>query len=201
MKPSIHPLALRVRLLRPDGNPLRRRSDRVESVLVLAAVLLVLACVWPAVLAGRAAYSDAAKEQHAGPGLRTQVMATLTENAPPSRVSYTEVPAVPLQATARWTTPQGATVTGLVPVPALATSGTQVPVWVDASGMPVQPPADDVELVSRGVATALFVVFLAGVVALAAFAACRRLLDRRRYQEWEADWLRADERWRRPHHP
>ncbi|WP_433428890.1 hypothetical protein [Nonomuraea sp. CA-141351] len=48
-----------VRRHRPDGNPLRRRSDRLESAALAVAMLFILLSVWPAVVAGRQAYEGA----------------------------------------------------------------------------------------------------------------------------------------------
>ncbi|MER6583458.1 hypothetical protein, partial [Nonomuraea sp. NPDC001023] len=56
MRAVMNAALLRIRRHRPDRNPLRRRSDRVESAVLAVAVLLVLLSVWPAVLAGRVTY-------------------------------------------------------------------------------------------------------------------------------------------------
>ncbi|MEV0387525.1 hypothetical protein [Nonomuraea sp. NPDC050643] len=191
MKPSINPVLLLMRLHRPDGNPLRRRSDRLESMFVLVGLFLVVACVWPAVGAGRLAYEGAVHEEQAGSGPRHRVMATLLEDAPPARVSFTEVPAARPAAMARWTTPAGEHGSGLVPVPGLARAGNAVPVWLDAAGVPAAPPVDPVVLRMRGVAAGLLVMLGSVLLALVAYAGLRWGLDRRRLREWEAAWARA----------
>ena len=77
MRAALDRLKRVTRGYRWDRNPLRRRTDRLESALAVAAVLLVLASVWPAVLAGRAAYENGMAETRVGPGGRQQVTATL----------------------------------------------------------------------------------------------------------------------------
>ncbi|TMS00287.1 hypothetical protein [Nonomuraea basaltis] len=201
MRTSIHPLMLCLRLFRPDGNPLRRRSDRLESAFVLAALLLVLTSLLPAVLAGRALYENALRDQYAGPGVRRQVMATLLEDVPPARVSFSEIASAKPQTMARWTTPEGATRSGRVPAPALTKAGTMVRVWIDAAGAPASPPAGTDVLAGRGVAMGIFIVLVTTLLTLAAFWIYRRWVDHIRFEQWEADWVRADERGRHPRQP
>ncbi|MDP4510509.1 Rv1733c family protein [Nonomuraea turcica] len=201
MKSSIHPVMLRVRLYRHDDNPLRRHSDRLESVFVLAALVLVLVSLWPAVVAGRAVYEGAVQDQSAGTGVRRQVMATLTQDAPPARVSFSEVPAAQPETMARWTTAEGAARCGFVPAPSLAKAGSVVPVWIDAAGAPASPPADSAVLAMRGMVMGLLVVLGTGLLVLTAFLVFRRRLDRVRYGEWDAAWVRAGEQRRRPRQP
>ncbi|NJP94614.1 hypothetical protein HCN51_35125 [Nonomuraea sp. FMUSA5-5] len=196
MNKSINPLMLRLRLYRPDGNPLRRRSDRRESAVVLAAVILVLVSVWPAVLAGWRAYERALHDERAGGAARHQVTATLLRDAPRTRVSFTEVPAEQPTAAVRWTTPAGAERVAEVPVPALARAGSTVKVWLDASGAPAPPPTDIAVLRMRGIATGTLVLLGGALVAVGAVAGWRWRADRRRYREWGLAWERADEQWR-----
>ncbi|KAB8188407.1 hypothetical protein FH608_043980 [Nonomuraea phyllanthi] len=196
MKSSTNPLMLRTRLYRPDGNPLRRRHDRRESAVVLAAFLLVLVSVWPAVLTGRLAYESALRDESAA--ARHQVTATLLEDAPAARVSFTEVPAGRPTATARWTTSTGREQVADVPVPALARAGSSVVVWLDSSGTPASPPTDPAVLLMRGVAVGTLIVLGAGLLALGSFVSARRWLDRARYRDWDLAWQRADAKWRHP---
>ncbi|MEU8404387.1 hypothetical protein AB0C28_55245 [Nonomuraea sp. NPDC048892] len=76
-----------VRLYRPDGNPLRRRSDRLEGAGLLVAAFLVLLSVWPAVTGARQAYTEALAEA----AERRQVAATLLEDTPPPQPSFGEL--------------------------------------------------------------------------------------------------------------
>ncbi|MGW2161276.1 Rv1733c family protein [Nonomuraea sp. NPDC001699] len=201
MKAFIDLLARRVRLYRPDGNPLRRRSDRLESVAVLVTALVLLAGVWPAVLAGRLAYEGALQEESAHAAGRHQVRATLLADAPAARVTLTEMPVRGQRAMARWTTSSGAVRSGPVPVPAVAKAGSTVPLWIDAAGSPAPPPADRAVLRTRGVVTGTLLMSVIVLAALGGFAGFRWWTDRRRYQEWEVQWARADEDWGRRRSP
>ncbi|GAA1694609.1 hypothetical protein GCM10009733_107940 [Nonomuraea maheshkhaliensis] len=193
-------LTPRVRLYRRDGNPLRRRSDRLESAVVLLSVLVVLLSVWPAVVAGRWAYDNALRDESTGSGARRQVMATLLEDAPVARVSFTEVPTGRQEAVARWATPSGEVRTGTVPVRALAKAGSAVSVWIDATGKAVAPPVDRSVLHLRGVAVGMLIVLVTALLVLCAFAGFRWWVDQARYREWDAEWARASDTWRRPRH-
>ncbi|MFI9846632.1 hypothetical protein ACIHFD_57095 [Nonomuraea sp. NPDC051941] len=197
MKTSINPVTLRIRLYRLDRNPLRRRSDRLESAFVLVALFLVLASVWPAVLVGRLAYESALQDERVGAGSSRQVMATLLEDVPVARVSLTKVPVAEQVALARWTTPEGQARSGQVPAPALAKAGSVVPVWIDASGAPASSPLDLEVLRMRGVATGLLIVLLTTMLTLATLAGLRWRMDRNRYKEWDTGWACADKAWRR----
>lgn len=182
-----------VRRHRPDGNPLRRRSDRLESAALLVTVVLVLLSVWPAAAAGRQSY------EHALPALgdgRQEVVATLLADAPVTRLSFGEAPRSE-PAPAHWTTPSGLERTGRVMAPPLARAGTEVRIWVDPGGLRVGAPPSPGDLRVTAVATALLLVLVAAVVAVLGFAGFRLLLDRGRYREWEAAWSLADARWRR----
>ncbi|MFB4284157.1 hypothetical protein ACBJ59_53335 [Nonomuraea sp. MTCD27] len=201
MMKSINPMMLRLRLYLPDGNRLRRRSDRLESVLVLSAVALVLVSIWPAVLAGRLGYEAALQDEHARLSTRHQVTATLLEDAPSTRISFTEVPSERPTAAARWTTPAGEERTARIPAPALARAGSTVAVWLDASGKPAPPPTDPLVLQMRGMATGLLIVLAAAISALGSYAGWRRWADQVRYREWDLAWERADNTWRHPRQP
>ncbi|TDE57002.1 hypothetical protein E1295_09200 [Nonomuraea mesophila] len=182
-----------VRRYRFDRNPLRRRSDRLESLALLVAVLLVLLSAWPAVAAGRQAYQGA---ESAGTGGRLQVDATLLADAPVSPTSFGAMSrGGPVDA--RWTMPSGQKHTGQVRAPALAKSGTTVRIWVDETGRPALPPPSALEVRITGVVTGLLVMLGAVSAVLIALAAFRWLVDRVRYRAWEDAWSLADERRRR----
>jgi hypothetical protein len=199
MKAVMNAAMLRIRRHRPDRNPLRRRSDRVESAGLVLAVLLVLISVWPAVLAGRFTYTNGLREARVGPGLRQQVIATVSQDPRPARVAFGE--SMTATVTAHWTTPAGAARTGTVQVPATARVGTTVPVWVDREGTPTTPPPSRTDVVLRSWGMAVFVQIIAVLLVVSGVAALRGRLDRRRYADWDAAWVRANDRWRRPRRP
>ncbi|MEN3538967.1 hypothetical protein AAH991_27905 [Microbispora sp. ZYX-F-249] len=187
----------RLRRYRPDRNPLRRRSDRIEAALVVAALAAVLLAAWPAALIARTVYDGGVRAERVGPGARQLVEATVIE----------EASAVPANgrgllgaSSVRWTLPGGEVREGMVPVALLLRDGpANARLWVDAQGRPATAPPQRTETVTRAWLAAFGVVSAAAVLAWAGFALGRHRLDRRRYREWEAAWAAADRRWRRHH--
>jgi hypothetical protein len=188
-------LARLVRGRRLDRNPLRRGSDRVETA-VLGALLagFLAAAPFAAHTAGSWAYATSAREAQAQRATLRQVPATLLQ-APPQTTSYPGAGAVPMGVGARWRAPDGQERTGELIVPAGATAGSTVPVWVDRAGRLAGPPLSHVQLVTRA---QLAAELAAGVLAIALITATwltRRILDRRRIAAWDADWLATGPQW------
>ncbi|GAA5082676.1 hypothetical protein HNP84_001880 [Thermocatellispora tengchongensis] len=188
-------LLLRLRRYRPDGNELRRRSDRIEAAAVAFAILIVLLCVWPAVLTARAVYADGLAAERVGPGGRVQVTATLAEEGPVQAVTTADGRVTAVTAPASWRAPDGRTLSGTVVVPTGAKAGAPVRIWVDDEGRRVPPPQTRLETVARSGIGAGLVITAGVTVSVAGFACFRAVLDRHRYREWETAWSEADARW------
>ncbi|MGW0801617.1 Rv1733c family protein [Nonomuraea sp. NPDC002799] len=187
------------RRYRLDGNPLRRRTDRLETCAVMLAVLLVSVSVWPAILAGRLAYQDALADSRVGPGARQQVTATLMTEVPRARVTFGSEAAVQAPPVlARWTAPDGVVHTGYVPVSQPAAAGSTTRIWIDPSGMPTSPPTAASMVTVKGVGMGAFVVSMTMLLVFTMLRVFRWLVDRRRYRAWDRAWERADELWHRP---
>jgi hypothetical protein len=172
------------RRLGTDGNPLRRRTDRIEAWLLPAAAAAFLA-LSPLVAGGT------------GSLVRTDIAA-----ARQAEHSWHHVPAVVLKpvagpasaadtwtvwAPARWTAAGGRHVAN-VPVPARTSAGSLVTVWLDRAGKVELPPLTAGQ--ARGhviamtlIALAILAGFLAGMVSLT-----RWVLNRRRLTAWEIAW-------------
>ncbi len=184
-----------VRGRRPDRNPLRRASDRVETA-VLAALVVAFLAVAPFIALASSGWELAR-------GHQTQV----TEQA-----SWRQVPARVLkvlsgiqggggyggltsQAQARWTAPDGKVLTGEIPVPVGTTAGTTVRLWTTDDGQPTDPPLQDSQ-----VSDAAYFVGAVSVLTLGALLAIIGLLiswelDRRRMAAWDAEWRSTGPRW------
>lgn len=184
-------VASRVRLYRPDRNPLRRASDRIEALFVALFLLLFATGLVLAPMYGRAVYQDGLRAEQSG----RWVTARLVRDAP-AAPPY-EGGAVPARAKATWTGADGRPVTGMVPVRWGAKAGATVRVWLDASGRPVADPPQRSETLARAVAVGLTTVLVSGGIALAGYAGVRALLDRRRYAAWAAEWIVTEREWRR----
>jgi hypothetical protein len=180
-------------LWRWQDNPLRRRSDRVEAWVGLAAA---------AVMAVSAPMTGAMAADALADGLRDRsdlkrTSAVLTENAPSSDgvATVSSNPTVP--AKVKWKSPDGHSRTGRAPVEAGTPAHTHVTVWLDARGQPRQPPPGPGEVTGESAAaggpTALATCFAVG-------SGCwlvRRRLDALRSKSWEREWATVGPWWSR----
>ncbi len=177
---------------RLDRNPLRRVSDRVET-LVLVALLAVFAGGSPFAAHASASWISALSQQE----LRAQqtdfrqVTAVLLDL--PWTPSGYGVGLAP-QADARWVAPDGAARTGIITVPAGAKAGAGVKIWTDLSGQVVTPLQRD-QIAMRADLAATAAVAALGVVLVIAAGTVRLALNRRRMAGWDADWLATGPRW------
>ncbi len=182
-----------LRGLRPDRNPLRRGSDRAETV-VLAALLAAFLAGAPfaAGAAGHWASLSANRLAQAQRATLTPVTATIVRNAPVWSGYGSGSGAV---TQARWRTPDGRTRGGDVYVPARDLAGGTVRIWVDGTGRLARPPLSRDQVTGRiqflaGAAVSGIATLLAVVGWLA-----HRSLNRRRLAGWDADWLATGPRW------
>ena len=122
-----------------DGNPLRRRTDRIAAcaaIMLLAVFLIgapflsVAAVGW----AGRPAAAELRAERS-----RHQVPAILLQAAPKSAATGGGLLGYSL-VLARWTAPDGQARTGRIPVSTSMAAGRTVRLWVNAAGSPAGPP-------------------------------------------------------------
>jgi hypothetical protein len=185
-----------VRARRFDGNPLRRRSDRAETI-VLAGMLVAMAAGGPFVTlaGGGIAHHLAVQVQHSRLASERQVTAVTTQAAP-APVSKPgpgiALGGYPVQA--RWTAPDGKASTGQVPVYMGTPAGAKQPVWVTLDGQLAAPPLEDFQVsdlttmgqVASAVGLALILIMARALIG--------HELDRRRYAAWEADWQGIDPR-------
>ena len=195
-----HWLGRTVRSMRPDRNPLRRGTDRLETCL-LAGLLAAAAAAapWAAHTASQAAYLGALQSRQQQLAGRYQVEAVLTRNVSPvSEYSAAAgITTVTVPAQASWTSAEGVSRSGAIPAPAGSLSGTAVAVWTDQNGYLVSPPLALAAVATAGDAAAAGAV--TGIVAAwaAATGATRLLLNRRRMAAWEDDWSVTAPAWNR----
>jgi hypothetical protein len=181
-----------VRRLGLDGNPLRRRSDKIAvclAALLVAVFLIGAPLLWVAAVgwAGRAG----------GVGQRAerswrQVPAVLLQAAPTPTagevLGYSRVPA-------RWRAPDGRTRTGQILVSRGLAAGRTVPLWVDTAGSPTGPPPSHRAVLTHEIAVAAGAAAALGIVLVCLAWAGRQVLDRRRLAGWEADWAAVGPQW------
>jgi len=182
-----------VRGLWPDRNPLRRTVDRVEGVMVGALTVAFLAGAPLATVATwHAAYGYGTRAAHVQQAAWHQVPAVLLATAPSFGFTGYE-PYV----WARWTAPDGASRTGLVPAPPGERAGSTVRVWTNAAGQLTGPPLQLGQVQSRAVLAAMLAPVVLGLVLLCTGQLAYCLLDRRRLAAWDADWRATGPQWTR----
>ena len=178
-----------------DGNPLRRRTDKIAAG--LAALLLAVFLIGAPFLSVAAA--DWASRAGAG-GQQAerswhQVSAVLLQDAPgPSATggvlrSY--------QVLARWWAPDGRARTGRIPVSAGLAAGRTVRLWVDPAGSPTGFPLNQLLIVADEAIAAVTATVALGIVLWCLASAGRWVLDRRRLADWEAAWAAVGPQWTR----
>jgi hypothetical protein len=188
----------RVRGWRWRRNPLRRRSDVVEAWTAL--VLAVLLCVG-APLAGTVAAWQAYDTAHAAQvtqrAQRPEVPALLVEDAP-AAAPATQSGNQPLyRVKVRLTEPGKGTQVTHAQVPAGSRRGERTQVWLDARGNGVAPPVSDAAVWQRSLSAGVWAAGGAVGTVLLVRAVIRRVAERHRMAEWEAEWARTGPEWGR----
>jgi hypothetical protein len=182
------------RRLGRDSNPLRRRSDVLESWLLPAAAVVFLAlCPLVAGLTGLWLRADNAATQRAQQSWHP-VSAVLLRAAPGPEFTDNGANAWTAWEPARWTL-DGGQHTGSIPVPSGSPAGSTQTVWLDSHGQVRVPPLTRTQL-GQTVDAAMLIslVGLAVVVSILTVLA-RWMLDRRRLAGWEAGWLAVGPSW------
>ncbi|WP_405740240.1 hypothetical protein OG885_38990 [Streptomyces sp. NBC_00028] len=178
----------KVWLWRWRRNPLRRRADKVEAWVVLGAWLLtVLAGVCAGLVASRSVEGTLARERVEW----RQVEARLVAKAPGTFAGQTGTSSGDqVWAEVRWAAPDGSSHTGQVRVRPGSAGGTPVSVWTDREGRLVTRPATPAQAQLRA---ALIGALLGVSAAIVPFVTGRMLcgrLERRRIDQWDAEWAR-----------
>jgi hypothetical protein len=181
-----------------DRNPLRRRTDRIEALIRLVTVILLMVAVpIAAIVAGREADQLALRQAHAQQAAEHEVTAVLLQRAQATGVPdpYTSVQLT--YVLARWQPPGQPPRSGQVLAPAGAPAGTTVAVWIDASGAVASPPPDHREIAGDVCIAAVIASMVAILLLLESNVLARRVLDRRRMNEWDAEWRVTGPLWSR----
>jgi hypothetical protein len=185
-----------VRGLRPDRNPLRRTSDRVESYLLAGLLAAALAgAPFAAQAASHAAHAGALRAEQAQLAALHQVRAVITEPAGNDNSAYTLSAEVPVQAA--WTSPAGERRTADILAPAGTPKGTAVTIWTDAQGNLSSPPLQPSQIAGQADVAALGAIVAVAALYLCATGIVRYVMYRRRMAAWDADWAVTAQTWNR----
>ncbi|MEU8586049.1 hypothetical protein AB0C59_03420 [Streptomyces sp. NPDC048664] len=188
----------RVRGWRWRCNPLRRRSDVIEAwTALVVAVLLCAGAPLAGAVAGWWSYGSARTAQVTERAQRHEVAAVLVEDAPNGGPSMQSRRQPLYDVKVRWTEPGKGTRTAVARVPAGLRSGDVTDVWLDAGDRGVDPPATDTVVWQHAATTGVWAAAgMAGTV-LVTRAVVRRVAQRHRMAEWEAEWARTGPEWGR----
>lgn len=181
----------KVRLWRWRRSPLRRRSDLVEAWVVLCAwVFALVAAVFAGVVAADSV-THSAEELRAQSRKVTAVLVKDTEAPGTSQVTTDHL----VWGTVRWTDPDGTIRTDEARVPPRTHAGSKVEVWADRNGVVVNEPLSETEILLHSIAGGVLAAGAAGGVVLGCSWTVRLGLERRRLEQWAAEWERLDTPW------
>jgi hypothetical protein len=172
----------------------RRPTDRVEDLvawLLTAAALLV---VVSAGLTGITVHGREAARVDDG-SESSQVRAVLLEDAMVTTGDYGMHRLVTVPA--RWTDRRGLEHTDAVVVTRSARAGTEVTLWIDATGRIAPPPPRPVNAVVGGIVAAIGVLCAGTTLLVAIWLGVRFVIARVNSRRWEQDWARVEPLWRR----
>ncbi|MFC9557786.1 hypothetical protein ACFTWF_44060 [Rhodococcus sp. NPDC056960] len=171
-----------------SANPLMRRSDRIESAVVLVIIVVVLMLVPVAGAVGTATYTRLTDQAHLAADRGRQVSAVLLDDPRP-QMGDTAVgaPTGRDQVHARWVV-DGAEHTGLIDTGVGARAGQTVMVWVNDQGNYMDAPNTGTEnaLDAVGAALAFLVLGTGGGGLLLIGFHC--LMAKRRAAGWAREW-------------
>ena len=176
-----------------DGNPLRRRTDKIAACFaaLLLAIFLTGAPVLSIAAIGWTGHTRATDQQAARS--RHQVPAVLRQAA--RAPSFSREVLGSSQVQARWTAPDGRVRTGAIPVSAGLAAGHTVPLWVDEAGLRTGPPPSHRAALAREAAAGVVATVALGIVLLCLARAGRWVLDRRRLANWATAWSAVGPQW------
>lgn len=191
-RPGVTTAGRIVRGMRFDRNPLRRASDRAETVvLILLALLFLAGAPLAALAAGAGMHSVAQRAALAQQASRLPVTATIVTatGAPASGGNLTT------EVMAQWTVPDGKRFSTEMAVPIGYTPGDKLQVYTTRDGKLTTAPLSESQVASltdlarvAGAAVLALVVTLAGLLT-------RWWINRRRMAAWDADWRATGPRW------
>ncbi|WP_069814035.1 Rv1733c family protein [Streptomyces sp. TP-A0874] len=177
-----------------SGNPLRRRSDRLESwfgVFLLLVLLVALPVL--SLRVGFAVHASEMRVVHSESAERHQVNARLTADA--SATTHDKEAASSQKAPVRWSEKDGTKRLGTARVAPGSNEGSTVRIWVDHRGSVTSPPTTSTAAVGAGWMAGAMTGAAIGTSVLASRLAVRYVLNRRRYARWEAEWASLEPQW------
>jgi len=179
-----------IRYLRPDHNPLRRDIERMHSVIVGIFTIAVLALSpLVAAMVAHAADSAGRRAEHRQAATRHPVQAVVVGVSPGSHVGAVETMRV------QWRDAGGTPRNANVPLRKGDRPGLHRRIWLDDAGRPISPPDSHAHTVADAVIMSAVSVIGLWIVLAVTYTGVERRLDRRRFAEWDKEWLETASRW------
>lgn len=182
---------------RLDHNPLRRPSDRAETLIGIWLLVLF------AVVAPLVAHTAATTTEHVAGDMRTTELATsrqvtaTTEQKATAAIESTFALIETSWVTATWTAPEGTPRTAQIQVDAGLPRGSRQRIWVTSSGDPTAPPLPASQISQLGELAAMVGLLVVIAVFLSIAIVLRLAFRRRRSAAIDAEWAAAEPRWNR----
>jgi hypothetical protein len=184
----------RVRWWRLRRNPLRRRSYLVEAWLLFATGILALGA---AIVAGVLTAHAVERDLDSLRAQRHKVPAVVTQDVRPAP-GVDGMQGDQVWAHVRYQAANGKTRTGVARVDsARSKAGGRTDVWLDARGNLVREPTTADEAEFQGAVMGAVAAVSAGTAVIFASWFARARMDRRRQEQWDAEWALIDPRWGR----
>lgn len=176
-------------------NPLRRQSDRLETVLLWSALIVALLMIPIGAAVGNGVRdtldASTARQRAALHEVQAQTLESAEHEVPsvPGDVlTVVQVGYVDLHGTERQ---------GYTSVVRGTKDGTETTVWLDGSGNIVAAPRSTSDDAAFGASAGIATVFGSWLLLWGLFRLARIPLDRRRLRAWEAEWNTIAPRWLR----
>jgi hypothetical protein len=180
---------------RLDRNPLRRPSDRAETVIgVLLLVAFAVATPFAARAAAAGTRTLAEHSRVTALATRHEVTTVTLETAPPAVVTPYAL-LIQTWVSAEWTAPDGRQRTGQIRVLDSTQKGSPERIWVTGSGGAATPPLPMTEIARLAGDAAFGAIMVLIFVFLIAGSVTRRVINRRRMAAWDAEWAATEPRW------
>jgi hypothetical protein len=177
---------------------MRRPVDRLQTAVALGILTLfmVVAPVAAGLTAGRAYDSGMRAERQERTTHRPAVATVVAGDGITDNTVHGLRPTARLQ----WRAHDGALRSALVPQRERDRAGSHRRIWIDRTGNLTRKPREHGQTVADAALAGSGSVTMAALPCLLVYLLVRRRLDRRRFDQWTADWARTAPLWTRRSH-
>ncbi|QIZ38675.1 hypothetical protein FDZ84_34390 [Saccharopolyspora sp. ASAGF58] len=188
--------------LSPRPNPLRRRLDRVQALLVLGLLIAALTVVpMVAITWGRATYEANQHAAAVAAATRHEVDAVVI-GEPTEQVlaANPDFQVTSHRAEVRWAGADGAPRAETVEVPPGSKVGSKIPLWLDAAERVTTAPPSASQVRASAVGFAFGIIFVGEALCFVLIVCVRAMADVRAERAWHREWEIVGPKWTRQEH-